>query len=135
MDGRLHWLEAEGDLHPWCGQIESEVETVWAAVSSKVGTRPLDILIQRLPGGGIPEISMVGIAHRRKLFSLTLDPDNPHFAPSLNGGALRRQATHEAHHCLRMAGPGYGRTLGEALVSEGLAGQFTRWLFGNAPEP
>ena len=36
---------------------------------------------------------------------------------------------------MRMAGPGYGWTLGEALVSEGLAGRFTSWLFNSPPEP
>ena len=34
-----------------------------------------------------------------------------------------------------MAGPGYGWTLGEALVSEGLAGQFVTRLFGTPPDP
>jgi uncharacterized protein YjaZ len=34
-----------------------------------------------------------------------------------------------------MGGPGYGRTLGQALVSEGLAGHFTRLLLHNPPEP
>lgn len=34
-----------------------------------------------------------------------------------------------------MAGPGYGWTLGEALVSEGLAGQFVSRLFNSQPEP
>ncbi|MNV89065.1 hypothetical protein D3C71_1833290 [compost metagenome] len=34
-----------------------------------------------------------------------------------------------------MGGPGYGWTLGEALVSEGLAGQFVRHVFGSDPEP
>lgn len=28
---------------------------------------------------------------------------------------------HELHHCVRWAGPGYGPTLAEAVVSEGLA--------------
>lgn len=135
MDWRLHWLEAEGDLSLWRGQIRAEVEAAWAAMAGKVNTPPLDILVQRLPGAVIPEIGMVGHAYRKGLFALTLDPDNPRFAASLGEGALRRQVAHEAHHCLRMAGPGYGRTLGEALVSEGLAGQFTGWLFGNSPEP
>lgn len=36
---------------------------------------------------------------------------------------------------MRMAGPGYGWTLGEALVSEGLAGQFVSRLFNSPPEP
>ena len=39
------------------------------------------------------------------------------------------------HHCLRNAGPGYGQSLGEALVSEGLAGQFVNRLYGTPPEP
>ncbi len=135
MDWRLHWLEAEGALAPWRERITSEVEAAWDAVACVVRTPPLDILVQRLPGAVIPEIGMVGHAHRKGLFSLTLDPDNPHFASSLEQGAVRRQVTHEVHHCLRMAGPGYGHTLGEALVSEGLAGQFTGRLFGNPPEP
>ena len=75
------------------------------------------------------------IAYRPGLFGLTLDPDNPQFATCISDGTLRRQVAHEVHHCLRMAGPGYGRVLGEALVSEGLAGHFTRRLFGNPPEP
>lgn len=63
------------------------------------------------------------------------DPDNPHFADSLHNSALQRHIVHEVHHCLRMAGPGYGWTLGEALVSEGLAGQFVAHLLGSAAEP
>ena len=135
MDWRLHWLEAEGGLGSWRERITAEVEAAWEAAARLVPTPPLDILVQRLPGAVIPEIGMVGHAYRKGLFALTLDPDNPHFATSLDEGALRRQITHEAHHCLRMAGPGYGRTLGEALVSEGLAGQFTGRLFGSPPEP
>jgi len=72
---------------------------------------------------------------RESLFSLTLDPDNPNFERSLRDGDLRRTVAHEVHHCMRMAGPGYGWTLGEALVSEGLAGQFVHRLFGSPPEP
>jgi uncharacterized protein YjaZ len=78
---------------------------------------------------------MAGRAYRKSLFALTLDPDNQHFAASLAEGVLRRIVAHEVHHCLRMAGTGYGRTLGEALVSEGLAGRFVGQLFGNSPEP
>jgi hypothetical protein len=52
----------------------------------------------------------------------------------VHGGDLRRTVAHEVHHCLRMAGPGYGWTLGEALVSEGLAGRFVSRLFGSPSE-
>jgi uncharacterized protein YjaZ len=68
------------------------------------------------------------------MFAMTVDPDKPIFIRSLSDGALHRQIVHEVHHCRRMAGPGYGYTLGEALVSEGLAGQFLHPLLGTEPE-
>jgi len=95
----------------------------------------LDILVQRLQGEVITETGLVGYTYRSSLFSLTVDPDNPNFVASLANGTLLRQIIHEVHHCLRMAGPGYGRTLGEALISEGLAGQFVRHLLNSEPEP
>lgn len=135
MQWQLHWLSAEGDLGPWQGQIAAEIEAARLFVARAVPPPRLDILVQRVAGAVIPEIGMVGHAYRKTMFALTLDPDNPHFATGLRDGTLRRQIVHEVHHCLRMAGPGYGRTLGEALVSEGLAGRFTGWLFGSPAEP
>ncbi len=135
MDWRLHWLEAEGDLGPWRERIALDVHTAWEAVSRVLQTSPVDILVQRLSGGVIPEIGMGGHAYRKGLLALTLDPDNQHFATCLKEGSLRRTLVHEVHHCMRMGAVGYGRTLGEALVSEGLAGQFTGWLLGTPPEP
>ena len=131
---RLHWLEAEGDLQPWHSQIRAEIEATREIVAHLVAPPRLDILIQRLAGAVIPEIGLVGHAYRRGLFALTLDPDNTHFDASLRDGTLRRQVAHEVHHCLRMAGPGYGTRLGEALVSEGLAGHFVSRLFNTGPE-
>ena len=135
MTWTLHWLEASGDLRPWRATIEREVAIAREAVAGVLPPPPLDILVERGPGAAIPETGTVGRAYRANLFSLTLDPDNPNFARALAEGDLRRTAVHEAHHCLRMAGPGYGWTLGEALVSEGLAGRFVSHLFGTPPEP
>jgi hypothetical protein len=131
----LHWLEAEGELEPWRSQIATEIETTKQIMAGLIAPPRLDILIQRLPGWVIPEIGMVGHSYRRSLFALTLDPDNPNFAQSLLDGAVRRTVAHEVHHCLRAAGPSYGKSLGEALVSEGLAGHFVARLFGTPPEP
>lgn len=136
MDGwTLHWLEAEGTLAPWRAAIEVEISAGYHGVARLLPPPRLDIIIQRLAGWTIPEIGIVGNAYRPRCFGLTLDPDNPNFEPTLAAGALRRQVPHEVHHCLRMAGPGYGWTLGEALVSEGMAGRFTQLAFGNDPEP
>lgn len=135
MTWQLHWLEAEGSLAPWRERIVAEIDAAREAIATLAAPPGLDILVQRLPGAGIPELGMVGHAYRKALFALTLDPDNANFAASLADGTLRRQVAHEAHHCLRMGAVGYGRNLGDALVSEGLAGQFVRRLFGSPPEP
>ncbi len=134
-DWTLHWLEAEGDLGVWREQIAHEIEVTRATVSHHLAPPRLDVLVQRLPGMVIQEIGLVGHAYRHSLFALQCDPDNESFAASLANGTLRRQVAHEVHHCLRIRGPGYGRTLGEALVSEGLAGHFVKLLFDNPPEP
>ncbi|MEA1029647.1 DUF2268 domain-containing putative Zn-dependent protease [Pseudomonas sp. N-137] len=131
----LHWLEASGSLAEFRRELTDEFDAAYEAVARLMPPPRLDVLIQRLPGETIPEMGLVGRAYRSSMFSMTLDPDNPNFLSSLCTGALRRHVIHEVHHCLRMGGPGYGWTLGEALVSEGLAGQFVRHLLGSDPEP
>lgn len=42
---------------------------------------------------------------------------------------------HEMHHAMRFQSIGYPKTLGDAFVSEGLAGRFVEELFQNDPEP
>ena len=131
----LHWLEASGDLDEVRPAIIRNFEAAYATLSALLPPPRLDILVQRLAGRTIAEMGILGHAYRDTLFSMTVDPDNPNFAQSIEDGALHRQILHEVHHCMRMAGPGYGWTLGEALVSEGLAGRFVRELLGNPPEP
>ena len=135
MDWQLHWLEAEGEIAPWRDRIAAEIDETRQSIARVLPPPRLDILIQCLPNAVIPEIGMVGRAYRKSLVALTLDPDNSLLESSLVEGTLRRQVAHEVHHCLRMASVGYGRTLGEALVSEGLAGRFVGHLFGTLPEP
>ncbi len=135
LDLQLLWSQSEGSLENWRSIIKSEIEIARLAMSRFGISAKIDILIQRISGAVIPEIGMVGQAYRRGLLGLTLDPDNPNFSTAVGNGYLHRHVAHEVHHCLRMAGPGYGSSLGEALVSEGLAGHFTRQLFKNSPEP
>ncbi len=131
----LHWLEASGDLGSHRAAILEGLEAAYRSLAGFVRPPRLDILVQRLAGETIPEMGVVGHAYRDSLFAMTLDPDNPNFERSLRDGTLCRQIVHEVHHCMRMAGPGYGWTLGEALVSEGLAGRFVVMLLGSEPEP
>ena len=48
---------------------------------------------------------------------------------------LLKSLFHEFHHALRWEGPGYGRTLGGALVSEGLAQRFVHEVMSCQPLP
>lgn len=130
----LHWLEASGSLATHRKALMQAFDVAYRGISQVMPPPRLDVLIQRLPGETIPELGLVGRAYRSTMFSLTLDPDNPNFATSLEGGAMSRHVVHEVHHCLRMAGPGYGWTLGEALVSEGLAGRFVQHVLGSEAE-
>lgn len=131
----LHWLEASGSLEEFRPELLENFKAAYRSLSHVLLPPVLDILMQRLAGETILELGVVGRAYRETMFALTVDPGNTNFASSLRNGALHRQIIHEVHHCLRMAGPGYGWTLGEALVSEGLAGQFVKHLIGAEAEP
>ena len=131
----LHWLAASSDLEPWREQIVAEIDAAHAVISEVVTPPTVDILLALRPEEVIPETGNGAHALHKSLFSLSFDPANPNFERSLANGDIRRGVAHEAHHCLRMAGPGYGQTLGEALVSEGLAGRFVTHLFQSAPDP
>lgn len=130
----IHWLEAERDLSPWREPILAAIEAASTAVSRLVPKPALDILIQS-GDQVIPQLGTTGFAHSRSLLSLTIDPDNPNLAGCLSGTGFCQGVVHEVHHCMRMAGPGYGHTLGEALVTEGLAGRFVKEALGTPPEP
>jgi len=94
---------------------------------------PLNIVVQ--PGKRvIPQRGAVGDVPRPGLILLTLDPDSAELATVANR-APARMIAHELHHARRWDGPGYGATLGEAMVSEGLAGAFANTLYGDPPEP
>jgi len=103
--------------------VEAKIAAARQVIAQLVAPPVLDVKVQVFPGHVIPEIGMVGKACHKGMFVLSLDAGNPNPARCLLDGTLRRQVAHEVPHCLRMAGPGYGRTFGEALVSEGLAGR------------
>ncbi|MBO1361603.1 hypothetical protein J2D73_17600 [Acetobacter sacchari] len=131
----VHWLGASGNLDDYHTIMMDALQSAYTALSHHVQIPEIDVLIQRAVGHTIPELGISGRAYRASLFALSFDPDNPNLANSLLNGALARQIVHEVHHCLRMAGQGYGKTFGEALVSEGLAGRFVQHVLQSQPEP
>lgn len=82
----------------------------------------------------IPEKGYLGFCPEPGVIYITIDPENPAFSKN-DTHSIKRMFAHELHHAARWAGPGYGSTVGEAIVSEGLAGHFSLELFGGEPEP
>lgn len=132
---KLHWLDATGDLSPWRDRITSEVEAACAAMAPFVSVPRLDVLVERGEDSVRPDIGMSAHVTRPNLATLIFDPYNDRFRETINSGLIRRQMVNTAHRALRAAGPGYGFTLGGALVSEGLAAQFTRLVCNTPAEP
>jgi uncharacterized protein YjaZ len=134
-DWTLHWLDATGDLTAWKQRITSQIEKAYHAMAPFVHPTRLDILVERGNETTRPETGMSAHVSRPNLATLIFDPYNDNFAKSLTSGLVERQMVNTAHRAMRAAGPGYGFTLGGALVSEGLASQFVRLVFNTPLEP
>ncbi|MBM3578416.1 MAG: peptidase [Alphaproteobacteria bacterium] len=130
---KLHFLDARGTLtalHHWLHKCLTETHEKAAGL---MPLQPLDVVVQtgkRI----IPEKGHVGYTPKPGVVFITVDPDNPALKANVDA-SLERMFAHELHHAARWDGPGYGSSLGEALVSEGLAGHFVLELFGGLPEP
>ena len=131
---KLHWLDAAGNLGAWQARIAEQVENAYAALSPFVQPEPMDILIERRAEGVTPETGLRAYVSRPTIVTLAVDPYNDNFEIALTSGCVQRQIVRTAHLAMRAAGPGYGFTLGGALVSEGLAGQFVRLVLASPPE-
>lgn len=75
-------------------------------------------------GGVPPHWGLVGYAPGPNQITIVLDPNRPRFKDREGKTRFSAVVTHEWHHVCRHRGPGYGKTLGERLVSEGLALRF-----------
>ena len=128
-----HFLDARGGLAPHRDRISEALDDVQMRAADVVVVPALDIVVQAVRYGGIPEIGYMGYTPRPGVIFLTLDPYSSALATTM-GVALERTIAHELHHALRWDTVGYGVTLGGALVSEGLAGHFVRQLYDNPPE-
>ncbi|WCE07248.1 DUF2268 domain-containing putative Zn-dependent protease [Pseudomonas sp. JBR1] len=127
----LHLLNASGRLDPWRAILEETFTDALPRIAAHLPEQRVDVVVQA-GAWVIPELGLNGYSPDAERVFLTLDPDSPHLQQAFPDH-FTALLGHELHHCLRHAGPGYGSTLGEALVSEGLACQFERELTGRLP--
>lgn len=132
MNVHLHILNASGRLTPLVTRIRDTFRSSIAKIGTLIPISDIDVVV--MPGKKvIPETGLTGFAPKRNTLHITIDSDNENLLDSFDQEFLATLG-HEMHHCLRWGKPGYGRTLSEALVSEGLACCFeTELRGGNAP--
>lgn len=124
----LHFLNARHGLTPVMSEFRAAVRQAVALAQPHIAPPDFDLVVRAVPGGA----ARGGIGSHCPapgLIEVTLDPAR--FDPQL----LIRTLVHEFHHLIRWDGPGYGRSLGEVLVSEGMAGHFVLQVLGGAPDP
>lgn len=125
---QIHFLNARKALNGVMPETRAAAREAVAAVGEHVELPRFDLVIrvgdQVMPGWGVG-----GAAPAPGQIQITLDPAR--FAPE----PFIRTLVHELHHLIRWDGPGYGKSLGEALVSEGLAGHFVLHVLGGPPDP
>lgn len=119
----IHILKASGRLSQFTQSIEQRAKELVSKITEKILLGPVDIIFYDSPEETIKEIGIGGYSPNAYTLLVYLNPEFANFNKTINEQTERILA-HELYHCMRWKGPGYGTTLLEALISEGLADHF-----------
>lgn len=125
----LHLLNARNALTPVMSEVRGAVREAVSLAGEHADVPSFDLVVRGVAGGGIPEWGVSGLAPYPGVIQIDLNPSR--FSADL----FIRTMIHEMHHLIRWDGPGYGKSLGDALISEGLAGHFVLQVLGGSPDP
>jgi len=128
----LHILDAARRLRPFRRSLKRGFRLARARVPRLLPVGDVNLIIQELPALAIAETGIGGYSPAAEILYIYCNPAHPQFRRSLDS-ELVPMIAHEMLHCVRWRGPGYGPTLGEALISEGLAMHFESLFRGHAP--
>lgn len=114
--------------------IASKVSAGMAAINSLMPINNLRIRIVEDPSIIIPEIGLGGFNPNGEEVMLAINTGFHDIAGTLEANFIPL-LSHEVHHAKRRRSVGYGNTLLQAVVSEGLADHFSVEVTGIAPPP
>jgi uncharacterized protein YjaZ len=123
MGTTLHILNSGGQLDCIHNRIEASFTSSLSVIEQLIPVRNVDVVVYRDAQRVIPEIGLCGISPSSDRVFVAVDPLHPKVTEAFEIEFMSMLG-HELHHCARWAGPGYGSSLMEALVSEGLACSF-----------
>jgi len=110
------------------------LEETLQRASGEVSVGGVRITVFADAGRAIPGWGIGGFAPSGSEIEIAVDPDFAGLEGVLEE-RLSNIAAHELHHAARWRGPGYGMTLLESMVSEGLADHFALELLGGENPP
>lgn len=124
MNINTYILAASKKLSPFATDLQHIAENTIKKVSKLIPVQDVDIMCYDNSLETIETIGIGGYTPNQYLIYIALDSQRSTFADDIKNH-LGRQIAHELHHTLRWKNPGYGQTLFEALVTEGLADHFS----------
>lgn len=127
-------LSSAGALTAHRDVLEQEVGETLDIVQPLLGVSELRIAVVADPSRVIPEIGFGGFNPSEHEVRLYADPSWPDLEAVLRSEVMVTLA-HEIHHAMRRRAIGYGSTLLQAAVSEGLADHFSIEISGSPPPP
>jgi uncharacterized protein YjaZ len=134
MNINLHILLASGTLKPFIKDIENSFNNTVSEVPKYLPIHDVDVIVYDNPEGTVPEQGIGGYTPNKNLVYISLDPSFVNLKESINS-ELKRTLAHEFHHTVRWINPGYGETLLDALITEGLADHFDLEIFPELLQP
>jgi len=105
-----------------------------SAAAQQIDIRDVNIDISLTSDGTIYGYGIGGFTPDRNTVRISIDPAYAEH-PALYETRLPLVVMHELHHAVRWKNPGYGSTLFEAMVTEGLADRFAVELLDTVPPP
>jgi uncharacterized protein YjaZ len=125
-------FEDNGELDDFRDAIESVTRDAIALINNAMPIEGVKITVRAAPADVIPEIGLGGFNPNTQEAIISIDPAFPDLAESI-AVELAPQLAHELHHAMRRRTVGYGSSLLEAVVSEGLADCFAIEVTGINP--
>lgn len=112
-----HIANATGELDDLIEMIRSAVAETKPTLDHELKASQIDIIFVSAPLLAIPEYGIGGHAPGPHHIYVSFDPKSK----KITKQGLIETLLHETHHCMRWRDPGYGETLGETMISEGMA--------------
>lgn len=124
-----HIANSTGELDHLLDLISKSLSKVLPIVEIDLNANRIDIIFISAAKLTIPEYGIGGNSPGPHHIYIAFNPKSS----AITQQGLEETLLHEIHHCMRWRGPGYGSTLGEAIISEGLACLYEEQHSGKVP--